>query len=96
LGIRRETEVLTKRSTISLMGERQRHRPWGLMGGRSGSPGEYGIARGNKMKALSSKTTFSANAGDVLTVTTPGGGGYGTPSKRTRDKIRQDRADGKS
>jgi N-methylhydantoinase B len=96
LGIRRETEVLTKRSTISLMGERQRHRPWGLMGGRSGSPGEYGIARGNKMKALSSKTTLSANAGDVLTVTTPGGGGYGLPSKRTRDKIRQDRADGKS
>jgi N-methylhydantoinase B len=96
LGIRRETEVLTKRSTISLMGERQRHRPWGLVGGRSGSPGEYGIARGNKMKALSSKTTLSANAGDVLTVTTPGGGGYGLPSKRTRDKIRQDRADGKS
>src|SRR5713226_8456529 len=96
LGIRRDTEVLADGSTISLMGERQRHRPSGLMGGRSGSPGEYGIARGNKMKALSSKTTLSANAGDVLTVITPGGGGYGSPSERTRDKIRQDRADGKS
>ncbi|OLE83860.1 MAG: 5-oxoprolinase [Crenarchaeota archaeon 13_1_20CM_2_51_8] len=96
LGIRRDTEVLAEGFTISLMGERQRHRPWGLLGGRSGSPGEYGISRGNKMKALSSKTTLSANAGDVLTVTTPGGGGYGSPSERTRDKIRQDRADGKS
>jgi N-methylhydantoinase B len=96
LGIRRETEVLAKRATISLMGERQRHRPWGLMRGRSGSPGEYGIAQGNKMKALSSKTTLSANAGDVLVVTTPGGGGYGPSSQRTRDKIRQDRADGKA
>jgi N-methylhydantoinase B len=95
LGIRRETETLAQ-ATISLMGERQRHGPWGLMEGRSGSPGEYGIVRGNKMMALSSKTTLSANAGDVLIVTTPGGGGYGTPSERTRDKIRQDRADGKA
>ncbi|TMI11746.1 hydantoinase B/oxoprolinase family protein, partial [Candidatus Bathyarchaeota archaeon] len=91
LGIRRETETLAQGSTISLMGERQRRGPWGLMEGRSGSPGEYCIVRGNKMMALSSKTTFSANAGDVLTVTTPGGGGYGPSSQRTRDKIRQDR-----
>src|SRR2546427_7061968 len=96
LGIRRDTEVLAEGSTISLMGERQRRGPWGLQGGRSGSPGEYGIVRGNKMKALSSKTTLSANARDVLTVTTPGGGGYGSPSERTRNKIQQDRADGKS
>jgi N-methylhydantoinase B len=96
LGIRRETETLAQGSTISLMGERQRHGPWGLMQGRSGSPGEYGIVRGNKVMALSSKTTLFANAGDVLIVTTPGGGGYGTPSRRTRDKIRQDRADGKA
>jgi N-methylhydantoinase B len=95
LGIRRETETLSQGSTISLMGERQRYRPWGLMRGRSGSPGGYGIVRGNHIKALSSKTTFSANAGDVLIVTTPGGGGYGTPSQRTSDRIGQDRADGK-
>jgi N-methylhydantoinase B len=96
LGIRRETETLAQGSTISLMGERQRRGPWGLMEGGSGSPGEYGIVGENKMRALSSKATLSANAGDVLTVTTPGGGGYGSPSERTRDKIRQDRADGKA
>jgi N-methylhydantoinase B len=96
LGIRRETETLAQGSTISLMGERQRRGPWGLMGGGSGSPGEYGIVGGNKMRALSSKATLSANAGDVLTVTTPGGGGYGSPSERASDKIRQDRADGKA
>src|SRR6266581_1718911 len=96
LGVRRDTEVLAEGSTISLMGERQRRGPWGLMEGTSGSPGKYGFVRGNKMAALSSKTTFSANAGDVLTVTTPGGGGYGPSSHRTRDKIRQDRTDGKA
>jgi len=96
LGIRRETETLAQGSTISLMGERQRRGPWGLMEGRSGSPAEYRIVQGNQMMALSSKTTLSANAGDVLTVTTPGGGGYGPSSQRTRDKIRQDRADAKA
>ncbi len=96
LGIKRETEVLAERSTISLMGERQRHGPWGLFGGNPGSPGAYGIVRGNMITRLSSKTTLSANGGDVLTVTTPGGGGYGTNSGRTRERIEQDRADGKA
>jgi len=95
LGIRRETETLVP-TTISLMGERQRRGPWGLIKGRSGSPGAYSIVRGDQAMALSSKTTFSANAGDVLIVTTPGGGGYGPSSQRTRDKIRQDTADGKA
>jgi len=96
LGIRRETEVLAERSTISLMGERQRHGPWGLFGGDSGSPGAYGIVRENRITRLSSKTTFSADSGDVLTVTTPGGGGYGAASRRAREMIGQDKADGKT
>ncbi len=96
LGIRRDTEVLAEGSTISLMGERQRRGPYGLFGGKSGSPGVYGIVRRNRITSLSSKTTLSANSGDVLTVTTPGGGGYGTISRRSRERIEQDRADGKA
>jgi len=96
LGIRRDTVVLAERSTISLMGERQRHGPWGLSGGVSGSPGAYGIVQGNRISRLSSKTTLTANPGDVLTVRTPGGGGYGAPSLRMREKMGQDRADDKA
>jgi len=96
LGIRRDTEVLAEGCTISLMGERQRHGPWGLSGGKSGSPGVYGIVRGNRITGLSSKTTFTANGGDVLTVTTPGGGGYGAFNRRMKDKMEKDRADGKT
>jgi len=95
LGIRRDTEVLAEGSTISLMGERQRHGPWGLSGGMPGSPGAYGIVRRNTITSLSSKTTLTANKGDVLTVTTPGGGGYGAPNRRMKEKIEQDRADDK-
>ena len=96
LGIRRDTEVLAEGSTISLMGERQRRGPYGLFGGNSGSPGTYGLIRGNRITSLSSKTTLPANGGDVLTVTTPGGGGYGTVSRRAKESIEQDRADGKA
>jgi len=96
LGIRRDTEVLAEGSTISLMGERQRCGPWGLFGGEPGSPGVYGIVRGKKITGLSSKTTLSADSGDVLTVTTPGGGGYGTANRRTKERMAQDRVDGKT
>ncbi len=96
LGIRRDTEVLAEGSTISLMGERQRRRPWGLQGGLPGSPGAYKISRANEAKKLASKTTVTANAGDVLSLTTPGGGGYGPPGKRLAQLARDDDADGKS
>src|SRR2546427_12331006 len=96
LAIKRETEVLAEGSTISLMGERQRRGPYGLFGGNPGSPGAYGIVRGNTITRLSSKTTLSANSGDVLTVTTPGGGGYGTASRRGEREIVSDRADSKA
>jgi len=96
LGVRRDTEVLAEGSTISLMGERHRHGPWGLSRGMSGSPGAYGIVRRNTITRLSSKTTLTANSGDVLTVTTPGGGGYGAPNSRLKEKIEQDRADDKT
>ena len=79
-GVRRETEILAETSTVSLMGERQRHRPWGLSGGLSGTAGEYGITHENKWRSLPSKTTLTASHGDLLTVTTPGGGGYGKPA----------------
>jgi N-methylhydantoinase B len=96
LGIRRDTEVLANLSTISLMGERQRRGPWGLQGGLPGSPGAYRILRASTIKKLASKTTVSANAGDALSLTTPGGGGYGSPGKRLAQLARNDAADEKS
>jgi N-methylhydantoinase B len=96
LGIKRDTEVLAEGSTISLMGERQCRGPWGLQGGTPGSPSAYRILRAIGEKRLPSKTTVTAHAGDVLSLTTPGGGGYGPPQKRFVQLIRIDDADGKT
>ncbi len=85
LGITREVEILSEDANVSLLGDRQLIRPWGLEGGAPGSAGEYSILHlGGRFEKLSSKTSFKARTGDVLRVSTPGGGGFGNgrPSRR--------------
>ena len=77
-GLVREIEFLEP-ATVSLMGERRRHRPWGLQGGGPGAAGEdWWIRRNGTTERLPGKITFEAEAGDRLQVLTPGGGGWGT------------------
>lgn len=76
-GIEREI-VFTEPATLSLMGERRRHRPWGLEGGEPGACGEDLLTRADgSVERLAGKVTTAVEAGDVLLVRTPGGGGYG-------------------
>jgi N-methylhydantoinase B len=78
-GIEREIRLLAD-ATLSLMGERRRHRPWGLAGGEPGAPGEdWLIDRHGRRERLPAKTTVPVRAGDRLLVLTPGGGGWGRP-----------------
>lgn len=71
-GIVREIEFL-KPATVTVLAERRIHAPWGLAGG---APGAVGVNRING-GALPGKFTASVSAGDVLTIETPGGGGWG-------------------
>jgi len=74
-GLERTYELLAP-ARITLLTERRRHAPWGLAGGADGAPGE------NRLNdtPLPGKTTFTAEAGDRLTIATPGGGGWGRPA----------------
>jgi N-methylhydantoinase B len=76
-GIIREMEFLCDvRGTI--LSERRRFAPYGLAGG---APARRGrnilLLPGGKRRPLPSKTAFSAPAGAVLRIETPGGGGWG-------------------
>jgi len=64
-------------ATVSLLTERRRHQPWGLAGGE---PGQVG-ANSLNGQPLAAKTSFQAQAGDVLCIATPGGGGWGEPDQ---------------
>jgi N-methylhydantoinase B len=75
-GIVRELELCAD-ATITLIGERRRRPPYGLCGGGPGAVGEDHLRRGERVVRLPAKITFAGRAGDVLTIATPGGGGFG-------------------
>ena len=76
-GIRRELRFNVP-ATLSLMGDRRRHAPWGLRGGEPGATGEDWLIRaGRSPERLPGKVTVEVEPGDRLVVLTPGGGGWG-------------------
>jgi len=74
-GLVREYEFLES-TTVTLLTERRRHRPWGLEGGGAGAAGE------NRRSGVTvpAKTSFGIEAGERLVICTPGGGGWGRES----------------
>ncbi len=75
-GIRRDIEVLCD-AEASLISERRRRAPYGLAGGEPGKRGKNILIRKGIEQSLPGKGTISLQAGDVLSIRTPGGGGYG-------------------
>jgi N-methylhydantoinase B/oxoprolinase/acetone carboxylase alpha subunit len=78
-GIERDLEVLED-VTVSLITERRSSRPSGLAGGGPGAVGENWLLPGGDESAavpLLDKCTVRLQAGDVLRMRTPGGGGWG-------------------
>jgi N-methylhydantoinase B len=64
-------------ATVTLLTERRRHAPRGASGGADGQPGRN-LLNGAPVPA---KTKMELNPGDVVTIETPGGGGWGKPAK---------------
>ncbi len=80
-GIERDLEMLED-VTLSLVTERRASRPWGLEGGGPGATGENWLLPGgdeSRAERLADKCTLRLEAGDVLRMLTPGGGGWGRP-----------------
>jgi N-methylhydantoinase B len=73
-GIVREYEFIEP-ARVTVLTERRTHRPWGLHGGADAASGVNALNR----RPLGGKTAFDVAPGDVLTIETPGGGGWGDP-----------------
>jgi N-methylhydantoinase B/oxoprolinase/acetone carboxylase alpha subunit len=79
-GIERDLEVLED-CTASLITERRVSQPWGLAGGGQGAVGENWLLPGgdeSRAERLPDKCTVDLQAGDVVRMLTPGGGGWGS------------------
>jgi N-methylhydantoinase B len=61
---------------VSILSDRRRHPPQGTAGGEPGKPGRNRLNR----RRLGPKARVTLEAGDTITIETPGGGGYGSPS----------------
>jgi N-methylhydantoinase B len=83
-GIRRDIQVLVD-AQVTLLTERRRLSPYGLEGGSSGMQGENLILRAGQEIKLPGKGSFRLDAGDILSIRTPGGGGYGAEEKSLKD-----------
>jgi N-methylhydantoinase B/oxoprolinase/acetone carboxylase alpha subunit len=82
-GIERDLLMLEP-VTVSLITERRVSAPWGLAGGEPGAVGENWLVPGgdeSRAQHLPDKCTLPMQAGDVLRMRTPGGGGWGTATK---------------
>ncbi len=68
----------TEAVTVSLLSGHRRVPPYGMAGGEPGALGANALLRADGSKvALGGSDRVTAGPGDVLIVTTPGGGGYG-------------------
>lgn len=82
LGLRRSYRVLCDHAELSTMIERMRVRPWGIFGGEDGAPFEVTCERGGHAIAIRGKENRDLARGDLVTVESSGGGGYGPPGER--------------
>jgi len=96
MGLRRDLRILAPEVTASLRSDKHKQGPCGLLGGKPGRPGSFIINPATKSeRLLSSKTSLQIKQGDVISINTPGGGGYGDPKRRSIDLIKRDIAEGK-
>jgi N-methylhydantoinase B len=93
-GLVRRYRILVSGTTFTILAERERHAPWGVLGGRPGGRTEVLLSRGGVDSGVPSKSTFTLHRGDEVEIRTAGGGGYGIPLRRPHSSIRDDMDDG--
>jgi N-methylhydantoinase B len=82
-------------TTFTVLADRDKVGPWGAYGGHSARIAEYIHVRDGVETRLSSKTTLDLVPGDIISVRTCGGGGYGPPEEREPERVLRDVLEGK-
>ncbi len=79
-GVTRRIRFLESMTAAILSGRRET-KPFGLAGGGDASPGETIVTRADGThQTLGAAEEVAVKSGDLITILTPGGGGYGTVS----------------
>lgn len=96
LGTERALELRRGTAISCFRHERHETAAWGLNGGRAGACWRAAVARADgSEEEVEGKAVIELHTGDVLTVRTGGGGGYGDPLERDPQAVLADWLDGK-
>ena len=92
LGLRRDIEVRSDEVRVTLRSERQVIPAYGMEGGGPGATGEFILnpdtESEEKLPIFVSNRRFVR--GDVISIRTPGGGGFGEPRERPHELVEED------
>ena len=98
LGLRRDIRVLVDGARLNLLGDHYKFAPLGMLGGKPGVSGCYILNPGtNHERRLANKlSNMPLSRGDVISMQTSGGGGYGNPKERNPALVARDIREGKT
>jgi N-methylhydantoinase B len=89
LGFRKRFRIVTA-CMLSVDFDRTACLPWGVHGGHPGTSGRVVVSSNGKETLLTKVDNYPLMAGDVVSVETGGGGGYGSPADRSPTLIERD------
>lgn len=75
-GIRRDVEFLST-ARVTVISDRRETEPYGLAGGAPGARGVNTLTSDGEVTQLAGRFSVEVKSGDVLSIQTPGGGGFG-------------------
>jgi N-methylhydantoinase B len=91
LGVYRDYTFRDHEAVFTVLADRRKFPPHGLVGGQAGRVAHYTLTDADgTVTELSSKTTFKVVPGQVVTYQTCGGGGYGDPLDRLPSSVLRD------
>jgi N-methylhydantoinase B len=90
LGIRKVYRMLEP-CNLRVDFDRQHCPPWGVQGGKAAPGGWVTVAKpSGERKRLFKTKGYAVDPGDVVIMEVGGGGGYGSPERRSRELVRRD------
>jgi N-methylhydantoinase B len=95
VGVRRDFQFPYADCAFTVMSDGRKFPPWGLAGGGNARPAHFILDPDGEARELPSKITIDIPQGGVVSVQTPGGGGFGDPAAREPERIRRDIRNGK-
>jgi N-methylhydantoinase B len=91
LGMVREFRLLADEATFQLRSDRTNFRPWGVEGGKDGTPTQNTLNPGTpEEQDLPGKHLMTLKKGDLYRVIQAGAGGYGNPLHRDPQAVLED------